>query len=80
MAPPTDDQLTLIRPHAAICTSPAPHLTAQHPGYLAKQMQDFRESRRHAAGLPGLHRDALQTLPDESLAAIARYLGAQERP
>lgn len=73
------DQLGCLGCHGS-STSPAPHLTAQHPGYLAKQMQDFRESRRHAAGLPGLHRDALQTLPDESLAAIARYLGAQERP
>ncbi|MDB2407904.1 c-type cytochrome [Jannaschia sp.] len=55
-----------------------PYLTAQHPGYLAKQMTDFREGRRAARGAEDVHRAAL-SLPDETLAKIAAYLGAQER-
>lgn len=55
-----------------------PYLTAQHPGYLVKQMTDFREGRREVASAPGLHAKALR-LPDEDIDAIARYLGALER-
>lgn len=56
-----------------------PYLTAQHPGYLAKQMTDFRDGRREVAALPGLHRDLL-SFGDDDIAAIAAYLGAESRP
>ncbi|MEL6644186.1 MAG: c-type cytochrome [Pseudomonadota bacterium] len=56
-----------------------PHLTAQKPDYLAKQMSDFRDGRRDAVQVPGLHAGRL-ALPDSELEAIAVYLAAQERP
>lgn len=56
-----------------------PFLTAQHPGYLIKQMTDFREERRDAAALPGLHKDLL-SIPDADIGAIAVYLAAEARP
>ena len=55
-----------------------PYLTAQHPGYLEKQMRDFREGRRAVARNSGLHATSLR-LSDEEIDAIARYLGASER-
>jgi cytochrome c553 len=56
-----------------------PYLTAQHPGYLIKQMTDFREERRDVAAHPGMHRDLLG-ISDDQIAAIADYLAAQARP
>lgn len=56
-----------------------PHLTAQHAGYLVKQMQDFRDGRRqtHQGCLP--HADLIP--PDDAqIQAIARYLSARPRP
>jgi cytochrome c553 len=56
-----------------------PFLTAQHPGYLVKQMSDFRDDRRDVTDLPGMHRDLL-AISDDQIAAIADYLAAQARP
>ncbi len=55
-----------------------PHLMAQHSGYLAKQMSDFRDGRRDAPEIAQMHRDALQ-LTDSEIDEIAAYLAAQER-
>ncbi|MBA84042.1 MAG: hypothetical protein CML69_04810 [Rhodobacteraceae bacterium] len=56
-----------------------PHLTAQHAGYLAKQMKDFRDGRRktHAACVPP---GSMMPAQDTEIEAIARYLAAQPRP
>ncbi|MDU8944623.1 c-type cytochrome [Ovoidimarina sediminis] len=56
-----------------------PFLTAQKPDYLIKQMQDFRDGRRDAAEMPGMHGTAL-SIPDEEIAEIAAYLAAEARP
>lgn len=56
-----------------------PFLTAQHPGYLVKQMTDFREGRRDVQAAPGMHRD-LMPISDAEIEAIAAYLAAQARP
>lgn len=55
-----------------------PRLSAQHPGYLAKQMTDFRDGRRHSLTAPGVHPTVLG-ISDEEISAIATYLGAEER-
>ena len=55
-----------------------PHLTAQHPGYLEKQMTDFREARRDVKALPSMHKDLL-TISDEEITAISTYLAAEAR-
>jgi cytochrome c553 len=56
-----------------------PHLTAQHPGYLTKQMTDFREGVRDSLVVPEFHKTLL-AIPDADIAALATYLGAQARP
>ena len=56
-----------------------PYLTAQHPGYLIKQMTDFREDRRDAHVAPGMHM-ALLSITDAEISAIATYLAAVARP
>lgn len=55
-----------------------PFLTSQKPGYLAKQMIDFRDGNRDAAAVPGMHRDIL-AISDADIQAIAKYLGAEPR-
>jgi len=56
-----------------------PYLTAQHTGYLIKQMTDFRDARRDVAAYPQMHADLL-AISDEEITAIAEYLASQERP
>ncbi len=56
-----------------------PYLSAQHAGYLSKQMTDFRETRRDVTAHPGMHRDLL-SVPDSLIDAIALYLASQARP
>ena len=56
-----------------------PFLTAQHPGYLAKQMTDFRDGRRDAVSHPGLH-TSLLAIAEAQIQAIATYLAAEPRP
>ena len=55
-----------------------PHLTAQHAGYLQKQMADFREGRRSSAHLGVPHGDMMPGADDE-IAAIAAYLAGTPR-
>lgn len=55
-----------------------PYLTAQHAGYLIKQMTDFREGRRDVRGAPGMH-TPLIPMSDVEIEAIATYLAAQAR-
>lgn len=59
---------------AALELSAVPHLSAQHAGYLAKQMQDFRDGRRDGPDAHGI------ALGDAEIAALAGYLAAQPRP
>jgi cytochrome c553 len=56
-----------------------PYLSSQHPGYLLKQMADFRDGRRQAINAEAVHQSAL-SLEDQALKEIAAYLGALERP
>lgn len=52
-----------------------PHLTAQHAGYLAKQMRDF-----HAGLRPPHPEDAPLPGDDDAIEAIAAYLASVPRP
>lgn len=65
--------------NSADTSSDVPYLTAQHPGYLLKQMQDFREGRRTSHAVAPMHAEILAR-PDADLQAIAIYLGAEPRP
>ncbi len=56
-----------------------PHLTAQKPGYLKKQMTDFRDQRRASLVAPSAHA-ALSPISDSEIATLAAYLAAQVRP
>jgi len=55
-----------------------PYLTAQHAGYLAKQMRDFKTGARATGEIAAMHSDLLQ-LPDDKLSSIADYLAAKAR-
>lgn len=55
-----------------------PHLRAQHAGYLAKQMRDFRDGRRGPGSLDVPH-GALLPAAEEAIAAIAAYLASEPR-
>lgn len=55
-----------------------PYLTAQHSGYLAKQMSDFRDGHRgNDVGMPMQKR--MSSLSDDDINAIASYLAATPR-
>ncbi|MEO0386617.1 MAG: c-type cytochrome [Pseudomonadota bacterium] len=56
----------------------APHLTAQHPRYLAKQLTDFRDGARENDP-DGVMRTVAATLSDAEIAALAAYLAATPR-
>lgn len=56
----------------------APHLSAQHPGYLAKQMRDFRDGARLHGAVAAMHREVFQSMDDE-IDQIAAYLASLER-
>ncbi|KAJ54290.1 hypothetical protein ACMU_18890 [Actibacterium mucosum KCTC 23349] len=58
--------------------SGVPFLTAQHAGYLTKQMQDFQSGARRPGPL-GVDHPALLPQGDATLAAIAQYLAAEPR-
>lgn len=56
--------------------SPAPHLTAQHPEYLEKQMTDFLTGARAGSDIAQMH----QTLLDGAeIKAISLYLAGTAR-
>jgi len=86
-APPTSDtgktEFTDLGCAACHTNSAAqadvPYLSAQHQGYLAKQMRDFKERARTSSTVARLHNTLLQ-ISDEKLEAIADYLAAKARP
>lgn len=56
-----------------------PHLSAQHAGYLAKQMLDFRDGRRTHSTAATLHQSLFSQM-DSGIDDIAAYFAALERP
>lgn len=64
--------------HVVDRTPGVPHLTAQHAGYLEKQMADFRDGHRVSPKTAPKHSDLLQ-VDDELIASIAHYLAALPR-
>ncbi|MDA9865233.1 cytochrome C [bacterium] len=56
----------------------APYLTAQHAGYLEKQMTDFISGARSGGDTAAVHSDLLKPLTSD-LGAIASYLSSMER-
>lgn len=55
-----------------------PYLTAQHAGYLIKQMKDFAEGRRTHSEVATMHADLLSPVA-ESIDDIADYLASVSR-
>lgn len=55
-----------------------PHLTAQHAGYLQKQMLEFRDGIR-ANDPGGMMRAAMRGLTDSQISELATYLAATTR-
>lgn len=82
--PPTEAGAVLVenggclRCHSDTPGGTIPHLTAQHPGYLAKQMQDFRTGVRTHSEAAVMHQNLLEGLGDQ-IADIAAYLASLER-
>lgn len=64
--------------HAADGAEDVPYLSAQHAGYLAKQMRDFRDGARTHHDAAELHRAALEPIED-TIDQIADYLASLER-
>lgn len=56
-----------------------PHLTAQHPAYLVRQMLDFQAGARLPVVDDTPHIDFLADLGQDDIQAIATYLAAQPR-
>ncbi len=50
-----------------------PRLSGQHPQYLAKQLQDFRNGTRNNDGDGRMMRDVARFLSDEEIRAVASY-------
>ncbi len=65
--------------HGATATFPdAPHLTAQHAGYLTKQMRDFRDGRRVSV-MADIPHGRLMPEAADAIADIAAYLSSVAR-
>lgn len=65
--------------HDAVARMPGvPHLTAQHAGYLAKQMQDFLAGDRGPGALSIDHSAMIPADPDQ-IGALSLYLSAEPR-
>lgn len=58
--------------------SDAPYLTAQHAGYLAKQMRDYRDGHRTHSEAAEVHLNLFSDI-NADIDAIAVYLSSQER-
>lgn len=56
----------------------APHLTAQHPDYIAKQLRDFREGRRQNDVTANMTAIA-KALSEAEIDALAVFLGSTTR-
>jgi len=50
-----------------------PRLAGQHPGYLAKQLNDFKTGKRSNAVMAGM----VANLTDEDIQGLADYFAAQ---
>lgn len=57
----------------------APRITAQHAGYLLKQLTDFRSGAR-ANDPDGLMRGVAAALTEKEISAVAAYVATLERP
>jgi len=55
-----------------------PYLSAQHAGYLAKQMNDFRTGARDHSEVAGMHRELLSDTA-QGIDDIAAYFASLER-
>lgn len=51
-----------------------PRLAAQHPGYLAKQLKDFRDGRRKSETMA----DMVKGLSDEEIDGLAAYFAGKK--
>ena len=56
-----------------------PLLSAQHPQYLAKQMQELRDGSRPGDDA-GVMQEQLKTLSDADIEVISNYLASRKRP
>lgn len=56
-----------------------PYLSAQHAGYLSKQMRDFRDGRRDHGAFAEMHQEIFSGM-DTGIDEIAAYLASLERP
>ena len=56
-----------------------PLLSAQHPEYLVKQMQELRDGSR-SGDEAGVMQGQLKTLSDADIELISNYLASQKRP
>ena len=70
-------------PACAAChvTDPAANylaITSQHPGYIEKQLRDFKEGRRHNDP-DGVMRSVAAKLSARDIAAVAAYAGSLPR-
>jgi len=83
---PPPDRLGEERARASGCSGchdaggpgPAPYLSAQHAGYLAKQMRDFRDGARTHGSTARLHADLFADW-DGQIDAVAAYFSSRER-
>ena len=57
----------------------APWLEAQHPEYLVKQLQDFRQGNR-GNDPGGVMQTIASQLPEADIEPLAAYIAAQKRP
>lgn len=66
--------------HAPVVFGPVtgPHLTSQHPEYLAKQMRDYKSGERQNDHTGEMHRIAAR-LSDAEIEALAAYIAALPR-
>lgn len=83
-APSDDNGMKLIQSsgcldcHSGDADDDVPHLTAQHAGYLAKQMRDFRDGHRTHSDAAEMHQSLLTDM-DTGIDSIAAYLASLER-
>lgn len=73
------DDMGCLGCHTGNSADDVPHLTAQHAGYLAKQMRNFRDGERTHGGAADMHRDVFSQM-EEGIDEIAAYLASLERP
>lgn len=72
----------LVASRCALCHGPEgesasavyPRLAAQHPGYIVKQLKDFREGRRKSEAMT----DMVKDLRDEDIAGLAAYFAGKK--